>query len=139
MKNSKYSVSEQNKDRVWTVRSEPWECCGTLVVMIESGGKSDSYAVDGLDLVLEGNYTTSEIEALKSENKRLRNDLKNVQDLLQATVSHIHLVYLEMKTNKNPCLSCIKKGENCKECGGFIYANTKEIEVALNKSCVEEH
>ncbi len=47
--NNKYYVSEENKGKVWTVRSEPWDCCGTLVVLIE--GKSGCYAVDGLDFV----------------------------------------------------------------------------------------
>lgn len=49
--NGKYYVSEQNKNKVWTVRSEPWECSGTFVVLLE--GKSDGYAVDGLDIVEE--------------------------------------------------------------------------------------
>lgn len=47
--NDKYYVSKQNKGKVWTVSSEPWECCGTLVVLLE--GKSGGYAVDGLDIV----------------------------------------------------------------------------------------
>ena len=50
--NNNYRVSEQNKGRVWTVRSEPWVCCGQLFVSLE--GKSGGYAVDGLDLVKEG-------------------------------------------------------------------------------------
>lgn len=49
--NNKYYVSEENKGRVWTVRSEPWLCCGTLVVALE--GKAGGYAVDGLDIVEE--------------------------------------------------------------------------------------
>ncbi len=49
--NNKYYVSEKNKGKVWTVRSEPWDCCGTLVVLLE--GKSGGYAVDGLDIVRE--------------------------------------------------------------------------------------
>ncbi len=49
--NNKYYVNEKNKGKVWTVRSEPWECCGTLVVLLE--GKSSGYAVDGLDIVEE--------------------------------------------------------------------------------------
>ena len=47
--NDNYRVSDANKGRVWTVRSEPWMCCGTLVVALE--GKAGGYAVDGLDLV----------------------------------------------------------------------------------------
>lgn len=49
--NDKYYVSEKNKGKVWTVCSEPWECGGTLVVLLEDyhGG----YAVDGLDIVQE--------------------------------------------------------------------------------------
>lgn len=47
--NDKYYVSEANKSKVWTVCSEPWNCCGTTVVLLE--GKSGGYAVDGLDIV----------------------------------------------------------------------------------------
>lgn len=47
--NDNYLVSEANRGKVWTVRSEPWNCCGTMVVKLE--GKSGGYAVDGLDLV----------------------------------------------------------------------------------------
>lgn len=49
--NSKYYVSAENKRRIWTVASEPWMCCGTLVVKLE--GKSGGYAVDGLDIISE--------------------------------------------------------------------------------------
>lgn len=49
--NDNYRVSDSNKGRVWTVRSDPWMCCGTLVVALE--GKAGGYAVDGLDLVEE--------------------------------------------------------------------------------------
>ncbi len=47
--NDNYCVSDKNKGKVWTVRSEPWVCCGQLVVLLE--GKSGGYAVDGLDKV----------------------------------------------------------------------------------------
>lgn len=46
--NNKYYVSAENKSRIWTVASEPWMCCGTLVVKLE--GKSGGYAVDGLNI-----------------------------------------------------------------------------------------
>lgn len=49
--NDKYHVSEPNKGKIWTVRSEPWDCCGAMVVKLE--GKPGGYAVDGLDLVRE--------------------------------------------------------------------------------------
>lgn len=49
--NNKYYVSAENKSRIWTVASEPWMCCGTLVVKLE--GKSGGYAVDGLDIISE--------------------------------------------------------------------------------------
>ncbi len=45
----KYYVSDKNKGKVWTVRSEPWMCCGTPVVLLE--GKSGGYPVDGLRVV----------------------------------------------------------------------------------------
>lgn len=47
--NDDYAVNEEDKGRIWTVRSDPWECCGTIVVLLE--GKSGGYAVDGLDVV----------------------------------------------------------------------------------------
>lgn len=47
--NDKYRVSEENKGKVWTVCSEPWDCCGTMVVLLK--GKSGGYAVDGLTKV----------------------------------------------------------------------------------------
>lgn len=50
--NNNYHVSEANKGKVWTVRTEPWMCCGTLVVGLV--GKFGGYAVDGFDLVEEG-------------------------------------------------------------------------------------
>lgn len=49
--NDNYYVSEENKNKIWVVRSEPWECCGTQVVSLQ--GKSGGYAVDGLDLIEE--------------------------------------------------------------------------------------
>ena len=47
--NNKYHVSEQNAGKVWIVRSNPFEVCGTMCVLLE--GKSGGYAIDGLDLV----------------------------------------------------------------------------------------
>lgn len=49
MMNDRYYVSEENKGKVWTVRTEPWLCGGTLVVLLE--GMAGCYAVDGLDKV----------------------------------------------------------------------------------------
>ena len=44
--NDRYYVSDKNKGAVFTVRSEPFELCGTECVMLENyrGG----YATDGL-------------------------------------------------------------------------------------------
>ena len=50
--NDNYHVSDANKGKVWTVKSEPWNCCGTMVVKLD--GKSVGYAVDGLTLVEDG-------------------------------------------------------------------------------------
>ena len=47
--NSNYRVSEEKREKVWTVRSAPWMVCGQLVVKLE--GMAGAYAVDGLDLV----------------------------------------------------------------------------------------
>lgn len=51
--NGKYYVSEENKEKIWIVRSEPWICGGEKVVLLE--GKSGGYAVDGLDIVRSKN------------------------------------------------------------------------------------
>ncbi len=47
--NDKYRVAEKNKGVIFTVRSEPFEICGTTSVMLEDyrGG----YALDGLTKV----------------------------------------------------------------------------------------
>lgn len=50
--NDRYYVSEENKAKIWTIRSEPWMCCGTMVVKL--AGKAGGYAVDGLDVIAEG-------------------------------------------------------------------------------------
>lgn len=50
--NDKYFVSKENKGKIWTVRSNPWNCCGTTVVLLE--GKSGGYAIDGLNAVEKG-------------------------------------------------------------------------------------
>lgn len=47
--NNNYFVSEKDKGKIWTVRSNPWNCCGTIVVLLE--GKSGGYAIDGLNIV----------------------------------------------------------------------------------------
>lgn len=45
----RYEVSDKNKGRVFTVKSEPWDLCGTDCVLLE--GYSGGYAVDGLTVV----------------------------------------------------------------------------------------
>ena len=45
----KYRVAEANKGKIFTVRSEPWDLCGTECVLLE--GYRGGYAVDGLTLV----------------------------------------------------------------------------------------
>lgn len=50
--NEKYHVSEQNKGRVFTVKTEPREVCGTLSVWLDGfPAYKGCYAVDGLDKV----------------------------------------------------------------------------------------
>ena len=49
--NGKYYVSEENKNKVWTVCSEPWKCRRTACRLLE--GRSGGCAVDGLDIVEE--------------------------------------------------------------------------------------
>ena len=47
--NDNYYVSEKNRGRVFTVKSVPWNVCGTDVVKID--GIAGGYAVDGLTKV----------------------------------------------------------------------------------------
>ncbi len=47
--NDKYRVSPANKGRLFIVRTEPQEVCGTLSVWLE--GYRGCYAVDGLTKV----------------------------------------------------------------------------------------
>lgn len=47
--NNEYYVSDEYKGRTFTVCSEPWMCCGTLIVSLE--GLSGGFAVDGLTYV----------------------------------------------------------------------------------------
>lgn len=49
--NDKYHVAEANRGRIFEIASEPWDCCGTLVIKLK--GKAGGYAVDGLSLVKE--------------------------------------------------------------------------------------
>lgn len=52
--NENYYVSEDNKGRIWEVRSDPWMVCGTMVVLLK--GKTGGYAMDGLTIIQEANY-----------------------------------------------------------------------------------
>ena len=47
--NSKYWVSDKNKGKEFAVASEPWNLCGTMVVLLD--GYRGGYALDGLDVV----------------------------------------------------------------------------------------
>ena len=47
--NDKYRVTESNKGKIFEVRSEPWDLCGTECVLLE--GYRGGYAVDGLTVV----------------------------------------------------------------------------------------
>lgn len=40
--NDNYYVSEENKNKIWVVRSEPWECCGTQIVSLQGKSVCDS-------------------------------------------------------------------------------------------------
>lgn len=43
--------AEKYKDKIWTVRSEPWDLCGTQVVLLK--GKAGGFALDCLEVVEE--------------------------------------------------------------------------------------
>lgn len=49
--NDKYYVNPANRGKVFTVRTEPREICGTMAVFLEE--KTGCYAVDGLAIVNE--------------------------------------------------------------------------------------
>ena len=48
----KYHVTEKNKNKVFLVRSSPFEVCGQMCVMLE--GYTGCYALDGLKKVKGG-------------------------------------------------------------------------------------
>lgn len=41
--------AEKYKDKIWTVRSEPWIVCGSEVILLE--GKSGGFATEFLEKV----------------------------------------------------------------------------------------
>ena len=47
--NDKYYVSEQNKGKIFTVRTEPQKVCGKMCVWLED--YRGCYAADGLEVV----------------------------------------------------------------------------------------
>ena len=49
--NDKYYVQPANRGKVFTVRTEPHEICGTMSVFLKE--KTGCYAVDGLVVVNE--------------------------------------------------------------------------------------
>ena len=75
--NDKYRVSEQNKGKIWTVHSEPWDCCGTTVVLLK--GKSGGYAVDGLIVV-------EEEQAMERLTKRIDGHVFYTQGRYETTI-----------------------------------------------------
>lgn len=49
--NDKYWVSNKNKGKEFIVKSEPYEVCGTICVLLED--YRGIYALDGLDEIIE--------------------------------------------------------------------------------------
>ena len=49
--NDKYRIADKNKGVIFTVRSEPFDICGTECVLLE--GYRGGYAMDGLTVVEE--------------------------------------------------------------------------------------
>ncbi|MDU4960168.1 MAG: hypothetical protein E6X17_05855 [Sporomusaceae bacterium] len=43
------SEADKYGDRIWTTRSEPWEVCGSQVVLLD--GKSGGFATNRLEVV----------------------------------------------------------------------------------------
>lgn len=94
--NDKYHVSAENKGKVWTVDSEPWECCGTTVVRLE--GKAGGYAVNGLDLIPK--YINA------NDNVTLREELANFLAADVEPVRHGH--WLNDESYEYICSECGK-------------------------------
>lgn len=82
--------------------------------------------------IIEDVLAADGIQELTSENAQLKEELAVTKQLLKDALSHIHLVALEAKTS-NPCFCCVKNGENCKVCAGFVYVNTDKIANALSR------
>lgn len=55
--NGKYAVSDNNRDKVFVVRSRPFEICGTECVLLR--GYSGRYAVEGLTIVENSDQDTA--------------------------------------------------------------------------------
>lgn len=121
--NDKYWVSTENKGKVWTVGSEPWECCGTTVVKLE--GKAGNYAVDGLALMPKYINANSFLEY--EENR-----CKNFPPLI-GTCSFDNAT-LRGELKKFPCDRCraVRHGSwlndglyeyICSECGKYALFN----------------
>ena len=94
--NDKYHVSAENKGKVWTVDSEPWECCGTTVVRLE--GKAGGYAVNGLDLIPK--YINA------NDNVTLREEIANFLAADVEPVRHGH--WLNDESYEYICSECGK-------------------------------
>lgn len=43
--------AEKHRDKVWVTRSDPWELCGSQVVLLE--GKAGGFATEFLEVVAE--------------------------------------------------------------------------------------
>lgn len=41
--------AEKHRERIWEVRSEPWNCCGSEVVLLK--GKSGGFATEFLEKI----------------------------------------------------------------------------------------
>lgn len=147
--NDKYRVSAENKGKVWTVDSEPWECCGTTVVRLE--GKAGGYAVDGLDLMPRYINANSFLEYEENrcknfppligtcsfDNATLREELAN---FLAADVEPVRhgcweIVLISGKLENSICYKCsacskssFYKTDYCPNCGAKMNKK-KENEV----------
>ncbi len=111
--NDKYRVAEKNKGVVFTVKSEPWNCGGTEVVLLDN--YSGGYAVDGLSLAKEDKMTPQEaIETLRT-SIHISGKCNEVCKELEARQMAVSA--LEKEIAKKPCY----EGDGYDDKGNLIY------------------
>ena len=139
--NNKYYVSDKNRGAIFTVRSEPFDLCGTECVLLEncSGG----YATDGLrkvEAVKVNIYKDKRDESLTDEEEALVALSIDENYLLKSNLIDIHVLWvirdaLEKQIPKKPVKHNINTTWNydC-ECGWRLISKINSEWIAGTKA-----